>query len=62
MTAHLLTVEAVAEEISMSEKHVRRLIRLGELVAVNVASGKGRTYRVTRAALDAFLTARAVSS
>lgn len=62
MTSQLLTVDAVAAELSLSEKHVRRLIRLGELPAVNVASGRGRMYRVSRKALDKFLSDHAVAS
>jgi excisionase family DNA binding protein len=58
----MLTVEDVADELAIPAKTVRRLIRLRELAAVNVATGNGRIYRVSRAALDQYLRDHAVAS
>lgn len=58
----MLTVEGVAEELAISPEHTRRLIRRGELAAVNIAGSKRPTYRVSRAALDQYLRDHAVAS
>ncbi len=47
----VLTVEEVAIYLRTSIRTVRRLIREGELVGVKV----GRSYRVTKSALDDYL-------
>lgn len=60
--ARMLTVDDVADELAIPAKTVRRLIRLGELAAVNVATGNGRIYRIHRAALDEYLRVHAVAS
>jgi excisionase family DNA binding protein len=49
-----MTVKEVAETLKRSVQSVRRLIRSGELDAY---SFRGREYRVTQAALHAFLEA-----
>ena len=58
----LLTVSGVAEELVLSVEQVRRLIRRGELPAVNLATTRRPNYRVSRAALDQFLRDHAVAS
>ncbi|MBK1723217.1 helix-turn-helix domain-containing protein [Thiocystis violacea] len=50
------STEAVAEMIGMSARHVRRLIAVGELKAVQF----GRVYRVPDEALDEMAAAKAV--
>ncbi len=52
----LLTVAEVADMLRVSTMTVYRLIRTGELPAVRV----GRSYRVKRADLDAYLEAQVV--
>ncbi|PLS85256.1 MAG: DNA-binding protein [Actinobacteria bacterium] len=54
-----LTVGEVADELGVSEKTVRALIRRGELVAYNLAERK--TY-VRRGDLDAFVESRRTAS
>jgi excisionase family DNA binding protein len=49
-----MTVKEVAKTLKRSAQSVRRLIRSGELDAYLF---RGREYRVTRAALDAFIGA-----
>jgi excisionase family DNA binding protein len=62
MTTPLLTPDAVADELNLSTWYVCRLIRLGELHAMNVGVGKRPTYRITREALNKFLADRAVTT
>jgi excisionase family DNA binding protein len=62
MTTPLLTVDQVAEHLNLPEHTVRKLIRLGELPAINVACGKNPLYRVAREGLDQFLASRAVTT
>lgn len=62
MTARMLTVKAVADELAASPEHVRRLIRRHLLAAVNIATSGRPDYRVSRAALDAYLRDHAVAS
>jgi excisionase family DNA binding protein len=54
MSNELLTVERVAEELSVHPKTVRTWIREGKLVAVDL----GKEYRVRRSDLDRFLEER----
>jgi excisionase family DNA binding protein len=54
MSDELLTVERVAEELSVHPKTVRTWIRKGKLVAVDL----GKEYRVRRSDLDKFLEDR----
>jgi excisionase family DNA binding protein len=58
----MLTVSGVADELAISAEHVRRMIRRGELAAVNIATSGRPNYRVSRAALDRYLTDHAVAS
>lgn len=51
MPAPALRVPAVAEELDVHEESVRRLIWTGQLEAFRI----GRSLRVTRAALDAYI-------
>lgn len=54
----LLTVSQVAALLGLNPQVVRRLIRSGELEAVNVAAasnGHGQRYRVARKALRRYL-------
>lgn len=57
-----LRVGQAANEIGVTTPIVRKLIKAGELAAINVSSG-GRSprYRVTREALDSFLASRATT-
>ncbi|HEY3559709.1 MAG TPA: helix-turn-helix domain-containing protein [Kribbella sp.] len=61
-TTQMLTTEGVAEVLDISVEHARRLIRRGELAAVNIASASRPNYRVTPAALDQYLRDHAVAS
>ena len=58
----MLTVVSVADELAVSVEQVRRLIRRGELPAVNLATPSRPTYRVSRAELDKFLRDHQVAS
>lgn len=64
MTAQtrMLTAQGVADELDVNVEHVRRLIRRGELAAVDIATSGRPNYRVSRAALNAYLRAHAVAS
>lgn len=55
-----LTVKETAAHLCMSEEHVRRLIRSGELRGCNVGSAKRKVYRVRQTSLDRFLEAREI--
>lgn len=61
-TAQMLTVKDVADELAISVEQARRFIRRGELAAVNLASDRRPSYRVSRAALDKYLSDHAVAS
>jgi len=50
----LLTVERVADELSVHVKTVRTWIREKKLVAINI----GKEYRIRRSDLNTFLRAR----
>lgn len=52
----LLSTSTVAEQLDMSERHVRRLITSGELRAVQI----GRVYRVPDEAITELLDAKTV--
>lgn len=59
-TDEWLTVEEVAQKLKLSQSIVYRLIRNGELEAVNLADSGGRIaqkghYRIKRQTLQAFL-------
>lgn len=60
--ARMLTVSGVADELTISVEHARRMIRRGELAAVNIASSGRPNYRISRAALDQYLRDHAVAS
>ena len=58
----MLTVDDIATELVISVEHARRLIRRGELAAVNLRTSGSPIYRVSRAALDQYLRDHAVAS
>lgn len=58
----MLTPEGIADELVVSVEHVRRLIRRGELAAVNIRPSGRPIYRVSRAALDQYLSDHQVAS
>jgi len=58
----MLTSQDVAEELTVRVEHVRKLIRRGELAAVNIATSGRPDYRISRAALDQYLREHAVAS
>lgn len=58
----MLTVADIADELVLSTEHVRRLIRRHQLPAVNIATSRRPNYRVSRAALDKYLSDHAVAS
>lgn len=62
MTARMLTVKDVADELAASPDHIRRLIRRRLLAAVNIATTGRPDYRISRSALDAYLRDHAVAS
>lgn len=53
--SRMLTPEGVADELAITPEHVRRLIRRGQLPAVNIGSPGRPTYRIFRDALDQYL-------
>ena len=53
-----LTVKHVAEQLEMSERHVRRLLADGELTYVKV----GRLVRIPESALEKFLKEHQVAA
>ena len=60
-----LTVEEVANELKLSKSIVYRLIRNGEIEAVNLVDADGRTaqkghYRIKRLCLDSYLEVKKV--
>jgi excisionase family DNA binding protein len=58
MPDKMLSVEAIAEELSVNPETVRVWIRSGELVAYSI--GKG--YRISRTDLDDFIRRRRTDS
>jgi excisionase family DNA binding protein len=62
MTTRMLTVEDVAEDLAASAEHIRRLIRRGDLAAVNIATSGRPNYRISRASLEKYLRDHAVAS
>ncbi len=58
MPEKMLSVEAIAEELSVNPETVRVWIRSGELVAYSI--GKG--YRISRTDLDDFIRRRRTDS
>lgn len=64
-TSDWLTVGEIAQELRISKNVVYRLIRNGELEAVNIVETNGRTaqrghYRIKRAGLKNYLDAKKV--
>lgn len=58
-----LTTGEVAIRIGGTPQHVRELIKSGRIEAIDIAKGSGRPrFRVSEAALAAFLRAAAVRS
>lgn len=62
-----LTVEQVAEELKISKNVVYRLIRNGELEAINIVDTKGHVaqrghYRINRADYQKYVAAKRVNS
>ena len=59
-TAKFLTLEDVAIELAVSRERIWKLIRCGQLPAVNLANNPASkpTYRVSRADLEAFIQMR----
>ena len=60
-----LTVDEIASELKISKSIVYRLIRNGELEAVDLADGNGKMarkghYRITRLSLNQFLESKKV--
>ena len=60
-----LTVEEVANELKLSKSIVYRIVRNGELEAVNLVETDGRTaqkghYRINRRCLDSYLEEKKV--
>ena len=55
MNQPLLSTKQVAEELSVTDQHIRTLIRSGFLTAIKI--GK-REWRVSRPELDRFLKER----
>ena len=62
-----LTVDEVAKELKISKSIIYRLIRNGELEAVDLVDNKGKIarkghYRITRSSLNQFLESKKVRS
>lgn len=55
------TTDEVAEILRVDRHRVRRMVRRGELVAVNIGTPRKPEYRVTAKALDRFLRFRATA-
>jgi excisionase family DNA binding protein len=60
-----LTVDEIASELKVSKSIVYRLIRNGELEAINIVAGNGGApkkghYRVDRSCLNTYLEAKRV--
>ncbi|MBX3437824.1 MAG: helix-turn-helix domain-containing protein [Planctomycetaceae bacterium] len=56
-TQTLLTVDDVADELGCSTVMVQRLIALGVLKATQLVEGSIRSFRISRPALEAYVTA-----
>jgi excisionase family DNA binding protein len=66
-TSDWLTVEEIAEELRISKNVVYRLIRNGELEAINVVDSDGHIaqrghYRIRRADLEKYIAAKKVKT
>jgi len=66
-TSDWLTVEEIAAELKISKSIVYRLIRNGELEAVDLVDKNGKIaqkghYRITRSSLNQFLESKKVKS
>ena len=64
-TSDWLTVDEIAAELKISKSIVYRLIRNGELEAVDLVDKKGKIaqkshYRITRSSLNQFLESKKV--
>ena len=64
-TSDWLTVESIAEELKISKSVVYRLIRNGELEAINIVGTDSHIpqrghYRVRRSSLNSYLAAKKV--
>lgn len=64
-TSDWLTVEEIAAELKISKSIVYRLIRNGDLEAVNLVDANGKIaqkghYRITRSSLNQFLESKKV--
>jgi excisionase family DNA binding protein len=55
----LLTLDEVAEQLSVNVETVRRWIRSGELEGIDLGGRAG--YRVTESALDKFIRERVIT-
>lgn len=60
----LFTLEEVAAALGFSRVHVRRLIKAGKLVGINLNldDGSRPTWRFRQSDVDAFLNARQVNT
>lgn len=54
----MLTVEEVAEQLSVDDQHVRNMIDEGSLDAINIGTGQRKFWRIPAAALDRLLKQR----
>ena len=55
----LMTPSEVADQLRVTAEQIRRLIRKGELAAINVGTGEKRPlYRITSQALETFISGR----
>jgi excisionase family DNA binding protein len=66
-TSDWLTVEEIAAELKISKSIVYRLIRNGELEAVDLVNANGKIarkghYRITRSSLNQFIESKKVKS
>jgi excisionase family DNA binding protein len=53
-----LTVQEVAERLSVTHQHIIDLIEEGQIAAINMGGGARRHYRIPVSAYTAFLQAR----
>ena len=66
-TSNWLTVDEIAAELKISKSIVYRLIRNGELEAIDLVDNRGKIarkghYRITRSSLNQFLESKKVRS
>lgn len=61
MADRFLTPPAIARKLGVKVERVRGWIVRGELDAINVSDGHQPRYRVSPAALEAFMAGRSVS-